>query len=358
MTAAPGWYPDPSGIPNAFRWWDGGTWTTAISASAHAPDPINAQPAGGPAVDAGQGTGASQPAGGISGTSESHPGPDFEPAPWSRIETQPQAYAPIPAVASTGMKPWKIAVLFASVLAVVLVAGGIYLALRKGSEPAPPTVAPQPTQPQFTPTPQPTPTQPTENPSPSTPPSQTPPSSQTPQPSQTPQANQAHLVYTAPGGAWLLSAAPPLPGTLAGSFPQYAAYAKVTQSNYNGTGSSWVAMMDSLIPAPEWGVQTNQKTGLATMSKWYQASSFGGAALTSTTIMDKKVTVDGKSGWMLQQHYSYSIPGLESKGETGTFISVATGKNAAAVFLGSVPDTDKELQADVDAAIRTLKVMK
>jgi len=68
------------------------------------------------------------------------------------------------------------------------------------------------------------------------------------------------------------------------------------------------------------------------------------------------VTVDGKSGWMLQQHYTYSIPGLISKGETGTFVSVQTSANTAAVFLASIPDTNRDLQVDVDAAIKTLKI--
>jgi len=154
---------------------------------------------------------------------------------------------------------------------------------------------------------------------------------------------------------WVQATTPLLPTTSSGPITQYAGYFQVTEADYNGT-RSWVAMMDSLIPRPEWGVEKNQKTGLATMSSWYQASSFSGAALTSKTIVNKKVTVDGKSGWMLQQHYTYSIPGLKSKGETGTFISVQTGKNTAAVFLASIPDTNKDLQADVDAAIKTLKI--
>ncbi len=41
MTAAPepGWYPDPAGAPDLFRWWDGQDWTDAISESAQAPTP-------------------------------------------------------------------------------------------------------------------------------------------------------------------------------------------------------------------------------------------------------------------------------------------------------------------------------
>lgn len=41
MTAAPepGWYPDPAGATDLFRWWDGQAWTDAISESTLAPNP-------------------------------------------------------------------------------------------------------------------------------------------------------------------------------------------------------------------------------------------------------------------------------------------------------------------------------
>ncbi len=35
----PGWYPDPAGTSDAFRWWDGLTWTDQLSESASAPAP-------------------------------------------------------------------------------------------------------------------------------------------------------------------------------------------------------------------------------------------------------------------------------------------------------------------------------
>jgi len=35
----PGWYPDPAGTPDLYRWWDGGDWTEAISESPRAPSP-------------------------------------------------------------------------------------------------------------------------------------------------------------------------------------------------------------------------------------------------------------------------------------------------------------------------------
>ena len=47
MSAAPrpGWYPDPAGTPELYRWWDGGDWTEAISESPRAPSPRLHSPA-------------------------------------------------------------------------------------------------------------------------------------------------------------------------------------------------------------------------------------------------------------------------------------------------------------------------
>lgn len=47
MSAAPrpGWYPDPAGTPELYRWWDGGDWSGAISESPRAPSPRSQHPA-------------------------------------------------------------------------------------------------------------------------------------------------------------------------------------------------------------------------------------------------------------------------------------------------------------------------
>ena len=40
MTAEPGWFPDPSGDPETFRWWDGAAWTRWLSRDAGIPAPL------------------------------------------------------------------------------------------------------------------------------------------------------------------------------------------------------------------------------------------------------------------------------------------------------------------------------
>ncbi|MET0693944.1 MAG: DUF2510 domain-containing protein [Propionibacteriaceae bacterium] len=64
MTAAPrpGWYPDPAGAADLYRWWDGETWTEAISESAQAPRPGRAPTVGsGSHLDSDEGSDSANP---------------------------------------------------------------------------------------------------------------------------------------------------------------------------------------------------------------------------------------------------------------------------------------------------------
>lgn len=45
MTDRPGWYADPSGSPESYRWWDGGNWTRWLSDDPQAPAPAPELPA-------------------------------------------------------------------------------------------------------------------------------------------------------------------------------------------------------------------------------------------------------------------------------------------------------------------------
>lgn len=37
--SAPGWYPDPGGLPGRYRYWDGATWTNQVTSQPAGPDP-------------------------------------------------------------------------------------------------------------------------------------------------------------------------------------------------------------------------------------------------------------------------------------------------------------------------------
>ena len=39
MSAQAGWYPDPGGVPNLYRYWDGQVWSAATTPNPQAPPP-------------------------------------------------------------------------------------------------------------------------------------------------------------------------------------------------------------------------------------------------------------------------------------------------------------------------------
>jgi hypothetical protein len=363
MALAPaGWYPDPSGIPGAFRWWDGATWTTAISASPSAPAPLRAAPAGPSAPSAGQpGAGqptadqptqpiAQQPPSQAGPGQPAHPGPDYEPANWQPVRPQPPTSQPAVVPTVGGMGAAKIAALFGGVLVLVLALGGSYLYVNRHHDPTPPppvaatTNAPTPPAGPQLPTPSP-PASP--RPTPSRPPGLPTPS---PSPSQ-PSLASAHFVFPNPGKPWEMRF------LVLNGLTQWQAYSVTTQSNYDGT-SDWVAIMVSLAPNPTWHVHDQPKAGLRKAAAWYEAANFAGAAVHPKTVAERAITVDGQKGRYLQVHLRYHIDGLKSTGETATLVAVPTGHGDTAMFLASIPDTNKHLQRSVDATIEALQIVR
>ena len=129
-----GWYPDPSGVPQQFRFWDGQSWTAAVTMDPNAPFPGSQPPGpqGGPGTQPlGPGT---QPLGGAG--SSGVPGPDFGPGSGSSGNK-------LPLIIGVG------------VLVLALVGGGLFFVLRPDGERVgpsnPPNTAAPSTQPSQTP---------------------------------------------------------------------------------------------------------------------------------------------------------------------------------------------------------------
>ena len=355
MSQAPaGWYPDPSGIPNAFRWWNGGFWTTALSASAGAPAPVNpapAQPAGGQPAGAGStgqgstgtdftpGQSAVQPGYG----NQQHPGPDYEPAAWRLTPGSSPEYGPggplPPAHGSGGMSTRAIVAVFAGVFVAAVVAGGLYLALNNRGEPGParPTTAqqtPGPASPTTLATPGQTPPA-TPGQTPEASPGQTPPATpgQTPTPGPTggptpqpapPQQpfTQAHLEFVAPGAPWDEEQ---LTSLLGATVWQWQGFNVVTEKDYNPPGTEdWTAIMVSGTPSGDFGIENDPQKGLRAFSDWYKGSFFANSKVTVKQVSSKKITVDGQDAWQLVLDYSYSVTGLKATSERVTLVGLRT----------------------------------
>jgi hypothetical protein len=383
MSQAPaGWYPDPSGIPNAFRWWSGAFWTTALSASAGAPAPVNpaaAQAAGGQAAaqstagsasDFTPGQSAVQPGYG----SQPHPGPDYEPAAWRLAPGSSPEYGaggPLPpAHGSGGMSTRAIVGVFAAVFVAAVLAGGIYLMLNKRGGPGlgQPTTAqrsPGPANPTTLATPGQTPgplATPGQTPDPTTgqTPGQSPPASPgqtgTPQP-QPPQQpyTQAHLHFDAPAAPWQEEQ---LNSLLGATVWQWQGFDMVTEKDYNPPGTEdWTAILVSGTPSDDFGIQDDPKKGLQAFSDWYKGSFFAGAKVTVTQKSSTKITVDGHDAWQLVLDYAYNVPGLKATGERVTLVGMRTPTGGPAVFVASIPNTHSGQSKTVAAAIKSLTVV-
>lgn len=397
MSQAPaGWYPDPSGIPNAFRWWNGAFWTTALSASAGAPAPVNPAPAQG----AGGPIGGQQSSAGSAGTDytpgqsavqsgsvgQPHPGPDYEPAAWRLTPGSSPEYGPggplPPAHGSGGMSTRAVVAVFAGVFVAAVLAGGLYLALNNRGEPGPPrpTTAQQPPGPASpttlaTPGQTPTPGQTapaTPGQTPEATPGQTPPATpgQTPSPTpgqtpggpppqpQPPQQpfSEAHFEFDEPGSPWEEEQ---LTGLLGATVWQWQGFSMTTEKDYDPPGTEdWRAIMISGTPSADFGIQDNPQKGLRAFSDWYRGSFFAGAEVKVTQKSSKKVTIDGEAAWQLVLDYSYKVPGLRATSERVTMVGMRTPTDGPALFMASIPNTHSSQGKAVAAAIKSLRVVQ
>lgn len=427
MTDKPaGWYTDPSGMPNMFRWWDGRQWTTTLTSDPGSPAPVSPSPVTPPGESGSGGPGSSGESGGSGSGSAEHqtvpisqvpppqqpgqsvqpgqpgqpvqPGaPQGQPAPGQAqpgqgqpgqgqpgpqppgvslfappsAHGQPPPVPPPPGAPGPGYVPPpydpmrqytevlssgygeagngggnRKALMFGGIgLAVVLIAaiiGGVWWFNRDDNTPTasdnstqqpqqtePPSTAPTPDESlPNSPDPRPTPTDPS--------------------PTNIPSLGQ--LTFTPLPRPWESSQA------LSGDLLQSTAQVHTTETNWDGEDNNWVALVSAGYANPTW-VGKDGKDTAGKIAAWFAKTNFNGAQVGREPLGTSQIKVSGNTGVLLKEHFTYSISGLKAKGET-VYIAVIDIKGAPVpgVFLGSVPDTNKALQKDVEKAIDSLKV--
>jgi hypothetical protein len=310
----PGWYPDPAGTPNRFRYWDGRTWSSDTT-----DDPAAAP------TEAGGGGGAGAP-----------------PGQGGRRRLGPVIAA--------------LAVLVVLVLVGVLVVRGLF-ADRPIVDPGPlpsstvsgwddssPTTEPQ------TPTPTPSASEP------STTPTQTPTEEQPlqPCPEGQPTVRQDH----------------PSDGRIHGgglSFPEVRGW----QDN-SGSAYRWaydVGAQNKLVESPGWyadlavgalftgdGFDEPRRSAELVM----QCVITSGLYPYFTDRVDtwsKAVSVDGRPAWSIRADIEVDDPDLRTKGDTVEVIVVDTeSPESLSMFIGAVNIGDPTLAKTMDSTIRNLRV--
>jgi hypothetical protein len=308
----PGWYPDPAGTPNRFRYWDGSAWSSETTE-----DPRTSPPGG---------------SGGSEGGTPAKNGRRFGPVILA------------------------LAVLVVLVLVGVLVVRGLF-ADRPIVDPEPlptstvsgwndssPTTEPEtptplPSQSVPTPTPVPTPTE--ERPL-------------QPCPDGDPSARQDHPTDGRVHGGGL-------------SFPKVPGW-----TDSSGTSFSWaydVGEQTTLVESPGW--YANLAVGALFTGEGFDeprrsAELVMQCVITSglyknivdrESVGSKAVTVDGRPGWSIRADILVDHPDLETKGDTVEVMVIDTGSpESLAMFIGAVDLGERDLIATMDATIEDLRV--
>jgi hypothetical protein len=303
MTAAPrpGWYPDPAGAADLYRWWDGDSWTDAISESAQAPRPAPVPilgPTAATDTEAGR-AGAPGDAEVNAGAAPEHTGPDERPSR-PRLRTL--------AVLACGF-----AVFLAAALGV-----GLVIWREPGSGSAPPVSSGAGS------------------------------SSSAPSPSRTsgPQAPPGQLDEST-GVATIGQASITLPGSpyeldddpmqISGVFDAFFLANAEVHSDYDGT-HGWSATVGLAHFSPTLTQSENLTDvgaqAMAQLSKRF----FGGHATTLKDVTAADRAVDGHSGMLVTAQVHYAITDLPSRYDTVTAWLVRLDDGSLVAAISSVPD--------------------
>ncbi|HEY5980612.1 MAG TPA: DUF2510 domain-containing protein [Microlunatus sp.] len=329
MSAQAGWYPDPGGVANLYRYWDGQAWSAATSPNPQAGPPAQGlvqglqggqpgvgQPGGGP----GQNPYGQQPAYGQNAYGQGQPGA------YASFQAAQQRKSPV---------GWWIAA--AALLVVIVVVGVIAVRAIGGSLGTTGGGTTQPSQ-DVCPTSSADPS--TDQPS-------------TDQPSADPNDGRVHggpISYPRLGDPWTSPGPDPrVP------FGRDVQKQMVTdQSDYDGQGHDWVAsilvaelMAGDGFYTPEQGAQIVVRCILGTF--------YGDNEVTSDVQVNKATTVDGHEAWLVESQLSFDIPGLIAKGEL-LIVTVVSNGPTSGLYYASIPDTQPELVKPARDSLAALTV--
>lgn len=300
MSAPPGWYPDPAGKPDRYRFWDGQAWGTA---TADRPD----QPLPGAPVTpaAGRGHGAPTPPGGQSAGQ-----PSRRPVGWRLAGG------------------WWLAG-SALIVAVVVVMALVIRSIGGG-------IPDQSSVPDVT------------DPSQRTCPR---PASSTPGAASTGDRVRSGLLsyprLPPPFG-------PPMPDARTPfGYDVQTQQAEVERSPDGETiWVAWALIARLLAGDGFYG----PRQGAEVMADCAVALFYDNHEIERTDTRREAITVDGHPAYLIESHLAFDIPGIQTKGETMIVVVVDVGQGEAGLFYGTIPDTSPRFMAPVRGALAGLEV--
>ena len=329
MSAKAGWYPDPGGGQDLFRYWDGKAWSAATSPNPTAPPPspgLGSAPASSEAS-----AGSSGYAAQASGQQPYHAGSPYgqqygqgqqplgaNPAAYANYQQVQKKRSPVGWwVAGAAL---IVAIIVAAVLALRAVGGGGSVAGEPGGQPSSEVC-------------------PAETPETATPPAQ----------SNDGRVHGGPLSYPRLGSPW----GPPQTDTRVPFGRDVQSQVVIVEPNYQ-LGSQWVASIlvgelqagDGFF-TPEQGSQIVVKCILGRF--------YGDNPVESEVKVNKQTDIDGHDAWLVESHLTFNIEGLRTKGET-LIVAIVAAPNSSGLYYASIPDTTPQLLPVAREMLKELKV--
>ncbi|HEY5979950.1 MAG TPA: DUF2510 domain-containing protein [Microlunatus sp.] len=299
MNAPPGWYPDPAGAPDRYRYWDGQAWGAAVTDRPDAGPPMQAlpPPRSGPAP----GSGVRQPS---------------DP----RLLAQPPRRR-------WGWWLGAAAVLVALVVVAVLVVRSVGGALVER------------------------PTTPGEDQSLDDPCASAMTSSSPAAPSAGDRVRSGELSYPrlpAPFGAPMGDDRTPF-----GHDVQSQQALVERSADGDTTWVAWALIARLLAGDGFYGPEQ----GAGVVADCVVALFYDNHEINRTDTRREALTVDGHEAYLIEAHLTFDIPGIRTKGETMIVVVVDVGTNGeAGLFYGTIPDTSPQFLPPIREALADLQV--
>ncbi|MDT0200565.1 DUF2510 domain-containing protein [Nocardioides sp. AE5] len=403
--SASGWYPDPSGEPNRFRYWDGSAWSSettadpnspapgAASAPSPAEPPTNPGPSANPYVTGGASSSsygqgapgqsqygqsqygqssygqAQQGQGGYGQSSygQATPGQygqsSYGQSSYGQTQYGQSAYgagAQGPTHQEYGRPKWLIPVI--AIVAVLLVAGGIGLAvaLTSGGDDDKTAGGEKTSQ-------GPRETNDTDEPS------DEPSEDETDGPTDGPTTKGPGADFAnCTGGDPMTRTSTPVTGSIVGGnltatvpdgftpqpfYGEAFAFAYDTDVAYKEIEAYWISTLVVGRVEKADGFTTPQQAAHAIQECMTRTDTLYSGFTGSTDVHDKETTVDGHKAWSYRTEIRVNTPEVEAEGDLAEVTVVDIGDaEGYAVFIGVTPIGDDELAAVLDDVVAGLKV--
>ncbi|WP_176455776.1 DUF2510 domain-containing protein [Enemella evansiae] len=324
-----GWYPDPGKQPGMYRWWDGQTWSAALSPNPNAAPPHGGlgAPVTGPGTapittSAGTSPRAGAPAGGTPVNPGTQPITTTQPQPGPGVPPPP-----LPRRNRGGAALWIGAI--AGLVAVVVIASIAIRAMTGGNDiantpsgnstrnvcPAPETVPPSGAE----------------------------------RPTRNGRVYGGQLSYPTLSPPW----SSPSTETRV-PFGRNAWTQTILVERYGAT-QSWVAsVLVAELNAGD-GFYTPQR-GSEIVVQCIVGAFYGDSKVDRKDRVNRATTVQGKEAWLVESQLTFNIPNLQTKGELAIVLIVQTSENRSSIFYASIPDTTPQWEAPARQAMAGLAV--